>query len=849
MKMQKKLLTASLAAFGMTLGMLSMSTMAEEKAGKTQGAAADSIEEVIVTARRKEENLQAVPISVTVISGEALTQKGVSSPYDLDQHVPSLTMGLSGSHTKGLMFGIRGLRHTSLLLLDDPPVGTYYAETPVAHPWGFGETFFDIQSMQVLKGPQGTLFGRNTTGGAVLIEPNKPSFEEGFNGSIKAALGDYNMQQLTGMINIPINDVAALRIAGEHKERDGYTKNILSGQKRDGIGYDALRIGLTLKPTRDITSTTIVDYLTEDGDPTAQQLTAVYGPNGGAGLGAGISNVLLNQILREQQARGPYNIAMIGGTNFVLPTTDPRYAVTGQDQMSPLKCDPSSPFFVPNHYCRKHMQPKQTLTNFGLLNNTSIDFNGTTLKNIISFRHAKVAFEDSSSFPFALQGNGSVTGQFNGLAGSATQASIAAGGMADANNVLSQFTEELQLQGKAANDKLEWVTGLFYMREWGDDFSPSYTNSPNWSMTAGYGRNLSKGAFAQGSYAVTDKLKWTLGYRKNWDNRNATDTSTATNGTICQAIQNGVRMSRQNCAMNDERNFSAGTYTAGLDYKVNDDTMVYVLRSRGYKAGGFSLRSHNNATWAYEPEYVINNEVGIKSDWTLMDRPVRTNLSVFKSKVTNQQLQATVAGSNPVLTNVQNIGKAEVFGFEFEYILKATSNLEISGYYSYIDPKYTKWDQFTGSALYGTVDLSYRPFQFTSFKNAGITVDYKLPLDSSIGTIKLRADASFHSKWETDNRQAGLVGLAAGVNGAIPTVQGFTQMDRAGYGILNLRADWQRPFGSPVDLGLFVTNANDRVYYLGGSSLNGFTTSPIAAPRMFGVELSYRFGDGFKPKD
>jgi iron complex outermembrane receptor protein len=245
---------------------------------------------------------------------------------------------------------------------------------------------------------------------------------------------------------------------------------------------------------------------------------------------------------------------------------------------------------------------------------------------------------------------------------------------------------------------------------------------------------------------------------------------------------------------------------------------------------------------------VTNTEFGIKSDWSLLDRPVRTNLAIYQEKITNEQLQATVAGSNPVLTNVQNIGKAELKGFEFEFIFKATGNLELSGYISHVNPKYTQWDQYTGSPLYGTVDLTYRPFGYTSFNNAGLTVDYKLPLDSSVGTVKLRADASFHSRWKADNRQAGLVGLAAGVQGAIPTVQGFTMYERPGYGILNLRADWQHPFGTPIDLGMFVTNATDRAYFLGASALNGFVSAPVAPPRMFGVELSYKFGEGFKPK-
>ena len=251
-----------------------------QNAGKPR---ADALEEVVVTARRREESLQSVPISITAISGEELARKGVQNAYDLQNSVPSLTMSTSGTMTKALMPGIRSVSTRSFLLLDDPAVGTYFAEAVVGHPWGFGNTFYDIQSVQTLKGPQGTLFGRNTTGGAILIEPNKPNFD-GFEGNFKTTFGDYDLRKVNGMINIPFNDVVAVRIAAEHKRRDGYTTNILSGQKRDGVGSDAGRFQLTLKPNENITSNTMVDYLEEDASPSGAKLVAMYGPNGGFGL-------------------------------------------------------------------------------------------------------------------------------------------------------------------------------------------------------------------------------------------------------------------------------------------------------------------------------------------------------------------------------------------------------------------------------------------------------------------------------------------------------------------------------------------------------------------------------------
>jgi iron complex outermembrane receptor protein len=220
----------------------------------------DTIDEVVVTARRREESMQTVPISITAVSGEELVKRGVRDAYDLQNSVPSLTMATNSTQTKALMPGIRSVATRSFLLLDDPPVGTYFAEGAIGHPWGFGDAMFDIQSIQTLKGPQGTLFGRNTTGGAILIEPNKPSFD-GFDGSVKAAVGSYNLRRTDVVLNVPLGRVAAMRIAAEHNRRDGYVTNILSGQKRDGVGNDAVRFQITFKPTENITSNTIVDYL------------------------------------------------------------------------------------------------------------------------------------------------------------------------------------------------------------------------------------------------------------------------------------------------------------------------------------------------------------------------------------------------------------------------------------------------------------------------------------------------------------------------------------------------------------------------------------------------------------
>ena len=554
----------------------------------------------------------------------------------------------------------------------------------------------------------------------------------------------------------------------------------------------------------------------------------------------------LSRILAETNARDFWDVAQMGGTNFVLPTTDPLYAATAQDQASPLKCQPG-PYFVANHHCRKHMMPQETLETYTIINNTSFEIGGVTLNNIYSYRTMKHHNEDAATFPF-----GSPT-FFTGLASAGQpQVSIAGGGTADQRNELTQITEEFRVQGQAFDDRLDWVTGVFYMREWGNEDSPSYTNSPSWSNTQGNGVNESKAVFAQGSFKVTDKLAVTAGARQTWDERTATDTSFAQSGAtfICQTFNLDaagveVRDLYPNCALRGDEEWDAVSYLVSVDYQLTDGIMAYLLRSRGYKSGGFSLRAHRPSTLVYDPEYMDNTEAGIKADWTVFDRPIRTNLAVFRMDGEDQQLQSTVAGTNPVRTYVDNVGKTKIVGAELEFTFRPLDSVEVSGFYSYNDANYTQWENeigVVGGVDYGTVDLSDRPVGFYSKTNAGLSVVWAVPLDPSHGELSLRADAAYHSEWLTDNSVAGLVGEPPSPT-AIPGIVGYTMVPQEAYTMANLRADWRNVWGGPMDLGLFVTNVTDEETVLGGAPVNGVVTSSVAPPRMYGLEVGFRFGD------
>lgn len=790
---------------------------ADAAAGKaTQAKAAEGtfIEEVVVTARRKEENLQSVPVAVTVVSGEALASKGVTNIMDLQKFVPSMRVTSSDVNPKIFFVSIRGFRGSNPRLTEDPPVGTYFAEVPFAHPFAFGDELFDIQSAQVLKGPQGTLFGRNTTGGAVLIEPKRASLEDGFEGDVKLTLGDYNLRKFDGAVNIPLNDVAALRIAGQINQRDGYTTNVLSGDKYDEVDNQALRVQLLLKPTRDVTNNTLVSYLDEDSTPAS---SALYGAIYRIPAGASFDNY--QRLLNIQQAIGARKMYSAVGSNVITGA--------GIDGFSPTRCATN-----PNLRCRTDSAPNERIRAVGVINTTKVDFDGFSVKNIFGSRRM-YHFINS----YAIQPTGFT----------------AAGLQAMQQNDYRQVSDEIQVSGKALDGKLDWIGGAFFFREHGEDDSPAYQfTSANWTNNKNRNVNETKALFAQGDYKLNDQWKATVGVRKTWDHREADALNYASTGagvrTCSTRTDAGVLRTYPNCTMHGERKSDAITWNMSLQYQATQDTMYYATLSKGYKSGGFSPLINVPSRFAFDPEYVRNLEFGVKSDWALAGMPVRTNAALFYDKYTQQQLQISQVVNGLFANFTDNVGKSTLYGGELELTLLPTDRIEINAFLAYIKAKYNQYESKAnlGGGLTGTVDFSDVPYGGSNPLakwQGGLSAAYKMPLDNGKGTVKFSGDLTWRGRSETNN-DAAIASHPGGARGS------FTpQILEPGRALLNLRVDWNRFLGNPVDLGIYMTNVTDKVYIQGGSAVLGATTVHFAEPRMFGIELSYKFGEGFKPRN
>ncbi len=250
--------------------------------GAPATATSSSLEEVVVTARRRQERLQDVPVSVTALSGEQLARQNVTTALDLGKTSPSLTVTPSPRGSNTPFFVIRGQRLIDTSMVLDPVTVVYFNEIPEMRPQGLNGAMYDLQSVQVLRGPQGTLFGRNTTGGAVLVTSAPPTRR--FEGYANVTLGNYANRLVELAVNMPLGDKAALRIAGVYHKRDGYMTNRLLGTEQNDQDYNGQRITLRLDPTDRLTSTFFADRFWSDDHGAANQIYAVEPTASTAGL-------------------------------------------------------------------------------------------------------------------------------------------------------------------------------------------------------------------------------------------------------------------------------------------------------------------------------------------------------------------------------------------------------------------------------------------------------------------------------------------------------------------------------------------------------------------------------------
>ena len=839
-----------------------------------QNTASTGGSDIIVTARRTEERLQDVPISITVFSQEQLANRNIVDGTDLATFTPSLQAN-SRFGAETAMFAIRGFTQENFT---SPSVGTYFADvigpranggTPGGNGAGVGQ-FFDLQNVQVLKGPQGTLFGRNTTGGAVLIVPKKPTDELG--GYLEGSLGNYDMYRLQGVLNVPLAETFKARIGFDRMKRDGYLRN------RSGIGPDrmadtdywAVRASVLAELTPDLENYTIARYSRSKTTGLYARTIAANAP----GCRDGVD---------------PAQYPLPGNPQFTLPGSVPANTASF---LAPIACAGTLARAKANNYGfwdieNGNPDPMLKIEQWGLINTTTWNASDTiTLKNIASyqqFSQSQSLYIGNDNFTFPASPNPAWTGLPFTWVGLNPAANL--------ENVEQQtFTEEFQVQGRTADGRLDYVVGGYYekaspMSPFQGSYSPiSFVNSipapaglplppgtqlpflatlscpdvatlncqpintlgspliPSLlqnSLTRYWYENI--GFFAQGTYDITQQIALTGGIRYTIDKTKAQGgtrqlffVAPGQYNAVCAANNAVPAGSGEDCVnavstSTAKQKSEKPTWLINLDYKPTDDILLYGKYARGYRQG--NINASNTIPQGWGPEKVDTFELGAKFSFR-GDFNGYFNTAAFYNDFSDQQLAASlIPGVGSTASPAQaivNAGKSRIMGLEVDSLFNY-SLFSLGIGYTYLD---TKLKSFVPVNFPGYLPAAPNadiggPLPLSPKHKLSINPSVNIPVDESVGRITFGGSYLYTSSQ---------VSSAAAVTpfGKIPSHE-----------IVNLYLNWDSVADSPVDLSLFATNLFNEKYYNfvgGGWQSSGIEYGTVGMPRMYGARLRFRFG-------
>jgi len=771
--------------------------------------AQDELGSIIVTARRVEERLQDVPISISVFNQQQLDNRNIVNASDLATYTPSLQVN-SNFGSANSAFAIRGFVQD---IGTQPSVGVFFADVvsprgasnnlPIGDGAGPG-TFWDLQNVQVLKGPQGTLFGRNTTGGDILIVPQKPTSKQ--EGYAEISFGNYGMKRIQAVENLPINDNIRFRIGVDHQNRDGYLNNdsgIYPARLGD-VDYTDVRASLVVDVTPDLENYTIASYLVSDTHGEVQKLVAcdpTLSPANFVGL-------LACAQLGQEQAKG---------AGF--------YTV-----QSPL------------------YNPDTRLEEWQVINTTTWRAtDNLTVKNIASYA---VLDEKYRSAIFG-------TNFFLGPLPVVFAESVPLAGGATADE--STATEEIQLQGNAFNNALTWQAGGYVEDEEPKQLvgsqSPVFLdciNSDNFNCInpLGFGDinyTVSKtyfndfGLYEQASYAATDQLKFTEGFRYTWDRAHTNDQLISyqipapfTAIPLCTQPE----FTPPACSTVYRTQSNAPTWLLGVDYKPFDDVLLYGKYSRGYRSGGISPSVPPEFA-IFQPERVDTYETGFK---TTFAGPVHGtfNVATFYNNFSNQQLQLGFdakpgSGVGPS-SGILNAGKSRIWGAEMDTSLLLFPGFELDAGYTYLNAKL--------KSIQTVETPASSPYIVEPFAHAGDTTvltprskvsttgTYTFPIPDTVGRVSLSATFTHSNK---------VLVNYADRTAPFPQIAQFSVLPALN--LVNMDAGWKNIFGTHVDVSAFVSNLTNKQYYTFVAGLYspslGMETAELGQPRFYGMRVRY----------
>lgn len=741
---------------------LPAAAIAVQPAFAQDAAATTADEEIVVTARRTEETLQSVPASVSAFSERALERIQATDTTGLQGAVPNLNIVQGRGSSNSTNIYIRGIGQPDALQTFDPAVGVYVDDVYYSRIRGTQLDLLDLERVEVLRGPQGTLYGKNTIGGALKVVTRKPG--QDFRGSAGIAAGSYGQLELKLAASGPVSDTIAAGFAVMHARRDGYIEDAVLDRDYNDKNTIAARGSIAYTPSDRFRLDMSVDYSRDDASLTVGQplnsLTYLIG--GGTALALPLNP-------------DPDNYKFVGRTTPTLPNST-------------------------------------KLQHWGTHGTATFDVNdAVTLKSITAYRNLKTTdYVDID----------------------ATQLEL---GDVLVDVAQNQFSQEFQFA--YTGERLQAVGGIYYLKEnisshqeaYADDLIGPLLGNPTFTRTVDdHLETKSYAAYANASLEIVDNLRVSGGVRYTREEKDYfRTTSTFSSSPLLRSVTPFI-FARQGV-------WKDVSPMASIDYRFNDETMIYARYSKGFKSGGFNGRANSpTESTAYEPEEATSYEAGFK---TRIASQLRLAATVFHNDYKDFQARVSGLDLDPITNlpaarlSVLNAGKLRIRGAELEANWTPIGGLMLDAQIGYLDAKYREFAdaRFPGGS---------RAFQTPAFApdwTMRFGAQYAFDLGTG-GSLTLGGQTRYRS-------ETALAVDSTYVIGAVGTVNRIDGLFQPSFWMHDARLVWESD-NKGFTIGVYGQNLSDKNYKTDGqdfSSIGSIRTVYYGAPRTFTVRLSTQF--------
>jgi iron complex outermembrane receptor protein len=809
-------------------------------------ASAQGIEEIIVTAQRRETSLQTTPIAISAVTGEQLAQDKIFTAADLANSVPAFS--LTALSPLDAELNIRGITNTRLdSPTADPSVGTFVDGVYVGRTGDFNFDFYDLERIEVIRGPQGVLLGKNVVGGALSIITAAP--EQETSGKVLLSYGDYNAVLASGFVTGGLTDSLAGRVSFQYRKRDGFARDILHGRDVEDLDSLQLRGQLLWEPGDSGWSIRgIVDYTSDETNGI--NTVAVAG-----GIKGCETSYLSANCSRPWSNLRDY-----------LGVTDPRKNLAQSVE----------------YKGENRIQQFLEREGGGITVDIKKEFDGFTFNSLTGFRRTLSAqlYDQTGAGPEALGWSvpewqayiAFINAKFGPRPASSNNGQFLFAQPVGEDVHANQLSQEFRFTSSNQDSRWDWIAGVYFKEDdidktdrfIGENFLGAVLPGGNNPLSTLSGENRwfnegemsNRAVFGQLGFKITEALKFSVGLRYTQDEKEGTVQGAvietgdrfspndpranvtiealcrAPDGTIIRTPTGGTGVAV--CAAPNRWIYSEGTgyrtkYSeewsevtpqAILEWTVSDDLFMYATYAEGFKGGGYDDTPANiaQATTPFDPETAQNYEIGVKAD--LFDDRFRVNAAVFMMDYEN--LQVTQTNANCLCNITDNAASAEIKGIEAELLFAVTDTLRLNLAGSYVDATY---EDFLESATIPNtnppqrLDSSGNTLQRTPDTQITGGVDYTMNVGSWGEALNFRVSYTWQSEmyWATDN---------------IATEDS--------YGLIDARIGLA-PEGEPWEVALWGKNLDDELFRVNIIPFFGEEVSQFGAPRTYGIDFTWNF--------